>query len=135
MLLRAKPGVVTNVSFELAVITGYVLRCWMEAGLGPFVITSLNDGTHRRGSRHYSGHAVDIRTRACWTGGWEPPFPGCHVPRMVEFVDTLKTDLTPHGVLIILHPDDDTTRPRHFPHLHVEYNPKPQQDRTLWTRE
>ena len=29
----------------------------------PFVVTSVVDGKHRRGSRHYSGYAFDVRTR------------------------------------------------------------------------
>lgn len=28
-----------------------------------FVVTSCTDGKHMKGSRHYSGYAIDIRTR------------------------------------------------------------------------
>lgn len=29
----------------------------------PFVVTSCTDGRHMKGSKHYSGYAIDIRTR------------------------------------------------------------------------
>lgn len=29
----------------------------------PAIVTSARDGVHRTGSRHYTGHAIDLRTR------------------------------------------------------------------------
>lgn len=41
-----------------------ILNTYFELRIGkPFVITSCTDGKHMKGSKHYSGYAIDIRTR------------------------------------------------------------------------
>lgn len=36
---------------------------WENYGADELIVTSLNDGSHRQGSYHYTGDAVDIRTK------------------------------------------------------------------------
>ena len=36
---------------------------WENYGADELVVTSLNDGSHRQGSYHYTGDAVDIRSK------------------------------------------------------------------------
>ena len=41
-----------------------ILNTYFELRIGkPLVITSCTDGKHMKGSKHYSGYAIDIRTR------------------------------------------------------------------------
>lgn len=41
-----------------------ILNTYFELRIGKeFVITSCTDGKHMKGSKHYSGYAIDIRTR------------------------------------------------------------------------
>jgi len=39
--------------------------------LGLMTLTSVTDGTHSAGSKHYSGHAFDIRTRDIPQDQWQ----------------------------------------------------------------
>lgn len=36
---------------------------WENFGADELVVTSLNDGAHRQGSYHYTGDAVDLRSK------------------------------------------------------------------------
>lgn len=41
-----------------------ILNCYFFLRVGkPLVITSCTDGNHMKNSKHYSGYAIDIRTR------------------------------------------------------------------------
>lgn len=41
-----------------------ILNTYFELRIGKeFVITSCTDGKHMKGSKHYSGYAIDFRTR------------------------------------------------------------------------
>lgn len=82
------------------------------ASLGKeLVVTSLNDGTHMVGSRHYQGLAADIRIRDL-------------SPMELEVVlATAKLRLEPAGY--------DVVDERKKAHIHVEYDPKGQE---LWFR-
>lgn len=41
-----------------------ILNCYFYLRIGkPLVITSCTDGKHMKNSKHYSGYAIDIRTR------------------------------------------------------------------------
>lgn len=123
MLFNVKKGVLADGKFELCIILGYVIRAWQESGFGPFVITSLNDGQHRTDSKHYSGYAFDLRTRDFYDAKQ-----GKHWERMLAFRTRLRHELGPHGVDVLIHPDDEPG----FPHLHIEYDPKTALNRILW---
>jgi hypothetical protein len=133
-MFRLKPGVNPALTFEMALVAGYVTARWISAGLGPLVFTSLADGAHMHGSRHASGNAADIRTRHLWAG-MLAPVAGNHASQLRDFVTALRSELQPHGVDVVLHPEDDPPGRALPPHLHIEFDPRPEQSRTLWTME
>lgn len=53
-LLGVKPETVLAINITQSVYQAYGFEC---------VITSLTEGRHSRGSRHYSGYGFDTRTR------------------------------------------------------------------------
>lgn len=62
--MKLKPGVVIHgirPEMLLALIVGESV--WREFDLPELVITSCTDGTHSPTSLHYSGSAVDLRSR------------------------------------------------------------------------
>lgn len=65
------------------------------------VITSVADGKHSRGSKHYSGNAVDWRTRHLLTSERDKITLDCKASLGDDFDVVLESD-----------------------HLHVEYDPK-----------
>lgn len=67
------------------------------------VVTSLNDGKHVDGSKHYSGEAADIRV---WYTGI----------RTAEFAERIRIA---HPECDVLYGDEE-----HLDHMHVEYDPK-----------
>lgn len=64
------------------------------------VITSGTDGTHMKGSKHYSGNALDVRTS--------------NIPKdwLKVYIDRVKNRLGPDYDLVL-----------EVDHLHVEYDP------------
>ena len=70
-------------------------------------VTSGNDSTHRRGSKHYTDEALDFRTK--------------HLPSRVKqlLVAAVKQRLGRHFDVIL----EDLGKPNE--HLHVEYQHKP----------
>ena len=63
-MLRLKPGVrLTDLAPQMAVVLEVVPQAYREAGARDCTITSANDGKHKVGSLHYSGRALDFRTR------------------------------------------------------------------------
>jgi len=83
----------------LAVIVAeQVLR---EHEAGDAVITSMVDGTHGRGSLHYVGHAVDLRTRTIPAG------------KRAGVIEEIRSRLGDQYDVI---PEVD--------HLHIEWQPK-----------
>lgn len=60
-MLEFKPGVSVNgIKKEIIAIIGFFSYVFESMGK-PFVITSCTDGKHMKGSKHYSGNAIDIR--------------------------------------------------------------------------
>lgn len=68
-------------------------------------ITSVNDSQHKTNSKHYSGHAFDIRTKD--TG----------MPRRLH--EEIKKVLSPVGFDVILEDLNGVNE-----HIHVEFDPK-----------
>ena len=63
-MIRLKPGtriggLRPEVLFALIVAEGV----WMKRGADELIVTSGIDGTHKRGSEHYSFLAADVRTK------------------------------------------------------------------------
>ena len=119
-LFKTKPEVKLELSPEAGFVLGYTYACWTESAFGDFVVTSAKDGQHMVGSKHATGEAFDIRTRKHFN-----EHEGHHAPIMVAFCADLKRNLQPHGVDVVLHPDDDPPGKKLPPHLHMEYDPKP----------
>ena len=67
------------------------------------VATSMNDGTHGQGSKHYVGEAADIRTRDLKT------YDHVHL-----FFWEIKGEIDKYGFDTVLEKD----------HIHIEYDPK-----------
>ena len=123
-LFYVKEGAKYILSMEMATLVGWLSRRWQEAGLGQFVITSGQDGAHRGGSLHYSGNAVDIRTRHLFDQGQ-----GRHRDELIQFALMIQSVLGKRGVRVVVHPDW-VSGPAH---LHVGYQPKgTAQEQQLW---
>lgn len=79
-------------------------QAYKAAGID-MVITSIKDGVHKEGSKHYSGMAFDLRTKA--TG------------LALRLHQSVKEALSGAGFDVILedlHGDNE--------HIHVEFDPK-----------
>lgn len=78
-----------------------------EIGLPvPLEVTSGNDRTHKRGSKHYTDEALDFRTKTMST------------QHKHAFVEVLKRRLGPDYDVIL----EDENGPNE--HCHAEYDPK-----------
>jgi hypothetical protein len=110
-LIKLKNGVNFVLSPEMHVLVGWMARRWQEHGLGAFVITSGRDGAHREGSLHYSGNAVDIRTRHLFDGKH-------HTSDLLDFALMLQAQKV--GMRVVVHPDWVPG----VAHLHVGYASK-----------
>lgn len=109
----SKHSVNMCIKWEMAFLLGFVAWLWDEYELGQFVVTSASDGTHRKGSFHYSGNAVDIRTRHLFKKGK-------YTNDTLLFIQTLQTDFGKYGLRIFLHGYHD----KGVPHLHLAYDEK-----------
>ena len=63
-MVEFKDGVsVDGIKKETITLIAF-LNCYFYLRIGKqLVITSCTDGKHMKGSKHYSGYAIDIRTR------------------------------------------------------------------------
>lgn len=62
--MRIKPGVrVFGMRPELMLVAVIAEPIWKKYGDKELVITSVMEGQHKRGSYHYQGSAIDLRTR------------------------------------------------------------------------
>lgn len=97
-----KPGVqLLGIRPEVAFVMPFVYDV-AKRFLGGLVVTSACDGQHMRGSHHYKGCAIDIRTRTAATPE--------HIDAAVEL---LRDELGP---------DFDVVR--ETDHIHLEFDPK-----------
>lgn len=96
-----KPGVVAKGLTEpMLFVLGFVEAVWRLNGLVEPTLTSALDGKHSATSLHYSGNAVDIRTR-------DMP-----AERRVAMTNILKRYLDSAGYDIALESD----------HIHIEWD-------------
>ena len=99
--MKLKPGVrIQGVSTEVAFIMPAIAAAFEKCGC-ELTITSVIDGKHSRGSLHYSGNAIDLRTRHM------------HAESISRVVVLLKDAL-----------GDDFDVVKESNHLHLEYDPK-----------
>ncbi len=99
--MRIKPRVrIHGVRPEIAFVMPIIERVFHEA-MEELVITSVIEGKHSRGSLHYVGAAIDIRTR--------------------DMSGTVIAD-----IITALHDclGDDFDTVRETTHIHVEFQPK-----------
>ena len=99
MLLLKKGVKIQGVTAEM--VLGIMIIYPIISEYGNCVITSCKDGQHCRGSRHYRGDAVDIRT-------W-------YIPKNKEqyVLKELRKALGPDYDVVL-----------HTTHIHVEFDPK-----------
>ncbi len=107
MLLKFKPGVEVKL-LDTLLLRGLVALAEMfeRAGVPELTITSVNDGTHKVGSFHYTGLAVDIRSKVI-------------DPAVVERVRKHFLDLYDFDFDLIWE-----SRGLVNEHLHLEYDPR-----------
>lgn len=64
MRVRLKPGVrLVGMSPQIGLAISVAAFAFDEIGRPSMTVTSVTDGKHGRGSKHYVGNAVDIRTK------------------------------------------------------------------------
>lgn len=101
-MISFKEGVdCTNISDKtfVAILTAH--RIMARLGVNELVVTSLRDGEHMAGSKHYEGEAFDLRIWAF------------NDIQARDYTAQLSVDLG-DGYDVILHKT----------HIHVEYDPK-----------
>jgi len=107
---------------QQVLLTGSRREIWYALGVAatihakyftrPLIITSMLDGTHKPGSLHPEGLAVDIRTN--------------DLPRALS--DNFALELIENLRILGF----DVVREENPRHIHIEYNPKG--DRIIYTR-
>lgn len=101
--VRIKDGVNTEgLAAPVAWAVGMAERIFAQFG-APVTVTSARDGVHSERSLHYSGNAVDLRTRDLKPGVAE------------QITALLKKALGALGFDVVNEGD----------HIHLEYDPKP----------
>ncbi len=99
--MRLKAGVrIRGITPEMAFVMPIIESVYLEYGTEA-VITSVSEGRHMRGSKHYTGCAVDVRTRTVDTEH--------HAPLCASLRGALEEDFD-----VVLERD----------HIHIEYDPK-----------
>jgi hypothetical protein len=94
-------GVIPQIWFAVG-----VADCWRRfQGFGQATVCAMRDGAHMKGSLHYDGRAVDLRTHDMSPDEAE------------RFAAVMKQQLYPYGF--------DVVHEHGTEHLHIEYDPKP----------
>lgn len=101
--LKFKSGVV--VSRQVILAAGIINAANQLGLIDDITITSGNDSTHMKGSKHYSDEALDVRTKTLTTD------------QKHLLKDTVKARLGP-GYDVVLESEGGSNE-----HLHVEYDP------------
>ena len=102
-----KKGVrLSNLAPQMAVAILIAAGCYGARGVRQLVVTSCNDSKHGWGSLHFSGNAVDLRSK--------------NVPRgtLDALVMSLKSALGADCDVVLEDRDGDNE------HIHAEYQPK-----------
>lgn len=101
MRLRLKDSTINidGLSAEMIAAIQSAMWIWALQGIRELVITSANDGTHKDGSLHYEGQALDLRSR--------------NLTDQVKARDMLQDEL-----------GDDYDVILELTHIHVEFDPK-----------
>ncbi len=108
--MRAKKTVsAKSASFEIGYAIGIAESVYSEVG-SVLVVTSLNDSKHSSGSLHYTGRAVDLRTKHLQPGVLQ----GIRRDTVPAVFAKLRERLEPLGFDVVLESD----------HIHVEFDPK-----------
>ncbi len=103
-VLTFKPGVeVYRLSYHTWRAVDIAWRLASRYGQRELVITSVTEGRHKIGSRHYEGMAFDFRR---WS-----------IQDVTRFVEALRFHLGRHYDVVV-----EST------HVHVEYDPKPERE-------
>jgi len=109
--MRFKDGVIYDgIRPEMMVALGFLTAAYANFGKD-LIVTSVKDGRHSTGSRHYSGYAVDVRIHHL-----------IHEER-AKLAAFCRAKLDPLGFDTVLEHD----------HLHCEWDPK--SGERLWKRE
>lgn len=106
--MNLKPGVrICGIKSEILLGAAIANDTWKEMNTGlPFVITTCVDGTHKTGSLHYAGQAIDIRTH------------GLTQEQMNDFIIALRQAAGSDFDAIIEEPGTPNE------HAHMEFDPK-----------
>ena len=100
--MNLKPDVkTTNVKPEIWYAIGVAATLQRIIIGGDTTVTSLNDSTHKTGSRHYTGRAADLRTKGLTPG------------LKSAWLFAMREHLEPFGFDVL----DETS------HFHVQYKP------------
>ena len=97
--MRFKKGVrIKKVTPEIVVAMIVANQVYNEEGID-FTVTSVNDGKHMEGSKHYEGNAFDCRIR--------------YLPKPQKTAYAIRNRLTEDYDVVL----EET-------HIHIEYDPK-----------
>lgn len=111
-----KRGVILDgLRHEMFLAIGWIGSAYAQYGY-PLILTSCKDSTHRTGSLHYSGYAIDCRTKH---------LSGEAKHKILAFC---RAKLDPQGYDTILEAEGTANE-----HFHCEFDPKPGE--RLWRRE
>lgn len=100
MIVRLKPGAkVRGLSPEMNFAFTVIVECYRNGMASECTVTSGVDGEHSIGSKHYVGHALDVRTKG--------------VPGMDTIAAQIRDSLGDEFDVIL---EGD--------HLHVEFDPE-----------
>ena len=100
-MVQFKDGVSVDGIKKETIALIVILNTYFELRIGKeFVVTSCTDGKHMKGSKHYSGNAIDIRSRHLTTS---------EINKLKSWFDCH------HGVKYDMVVEKD--------HIHVEYDP------------
>jgi len=96
--LKNKSVNLDGLSIDLVKAIPFIMQIWSQWGVRDLFITSANDAAHMENSKHFSGNAIDIRSR--------------NIPNCIEMCVEIREALGPDFDVVI---ESD--------HVHIEYDP------------